>query len=329
MGGPVLDYEILAQQLLRALRGHRSQVQWSRWLGYTSNVAYAWESGRRFPTATEAMRAMQRAHVEPSEALERFFTTPPAWLVHTDLAHPDGLVRLMHELKGQMSVSELARRAELSRHQVSRWMSGRTQPRLPDFLRLVQGSSLRVVDFVSVFVDPSQVPEVAELWRRLEARRTGAALHPWTQAVVRVLELDAYLALPTHDDGFVARRIGVDEEEVRRCLEFLVDTGQIDVVDGRYAARSMAVDTRAQPWVGRSLKAHWSRVAAERVEGDSPGQFSYNVFSVSHDDFERIRKLHLDYFRALRAIVGDSKAADVVAVANVQLFPLDGVEVAS
>jgi hypothetical protein len=53
------------------------------------------------------------------------------------------------------------------------------------------------------------------------------------------------------------------------------------------------------------------------------------VFSVSHDDFERIRKLHLDYFRALRAIVGDSKAADVVAVANVQLFPLDGVEVAS
>jgi len=322
----MLDYDVLARQLLRALRGRRSQVQWSRWLGYRSNVAYAWESGRRAPTATEAMRAMQRAHIEPSEALRRFFTTPPGWLCDTDLAQPEGLVRLLRELKGQVSVAELARRSGLSRHQVSRWLSGRTQPRLPDFLRLVQGATLRVVDFVSAFVDPLTIPEIAELWRRLEARRAGAALHPWTQAVVRVLELDDYLALPAHDDAFVARRLGVDEEEVRRCLDFLLDTGQIDVVEGRYTARPMAVDTRAQPWVGRSLKAHWSRVAAERVEGASPGQFSYNVFSVSRRDFERIRKLHLDYFRALRAVVGDSEASEVVAVANVQLFPLDGMD---
>jgi len=321
-----LDFEILAQQLLRTLRGRRSQVQWSRRLGYRSNVAYAWESGRRFPTATEAMRAMQRAGVDPAAALERFFTTAPAWLGGADLAEPEQVVRLMHELRGQSSVSQLARRAHLSRHQVSRWMSGRTQPRLPDFLRLVQGASLRVVDFVGVFVDPADLPEVAELWRRLEARRTGAALHPWTQGVLRVLELDAYRQLPRHDDAFVASRLGVDEDEVRRCLEFLSDTGQVDLVAGRFEAMSMAVDTRAQPWVGRSLKAHWSKVAAERVEASSPGQFSYNVFAVSRPDFERIRKLHLDYFRALRAIVGESEGTEVVAVTNVQLFPLDGVE---
>jgi len=322
-----VDYEILAQQLLRTLRGKRSQVQWSRRLGYQSNVAYAWESGRRFPTASEAMRAMQRTGIDPGSCLERFFTTPPPWLLEADLADPADLVRLMHELRGQISVSQLARRSELSRHQVSRWLGGRTQPRLPDFLRLVQGASLRVVDFVGAFVDPAELPEVAELWRRLEARRTGAALHPWTQAVLRVLELDEYLALSAHDDAFVARRIGVDEEEVRRCVGFLVDTGQIHLVKGRYEAMHMAVDTRAQPWVGRSLKAHWSTVAAQRVQAASDGQFSYNVFAVSKEDFERIRKLHLDYFRALRAIVGDCESTDMVAVANVQLFPLDGVSV--
>ena len=38
------DIERVARQLLIALRGKRSQVQWSRRLGYKSNVAYAWES---------------------------------------------------------------------------------------------------------------------------------------------------------------------------------------------------------------------------------------------------------------------------------------------
>ena len=52
-------------------------------------------------------------------------------------------------------------------------------------------------------------------------------------------------------------------------------------------------------------------------------RISYNVFVVSREDLARIRKLHLDYFHALRQIVANGKAADFVAVANVQLFALD------
>ena len=36
-----------------------------------------------------------------------------------------------------------------------------------------------------------------------------------------------------------------------------------------------------------------------------------------------IRELHLAYYRSLRAIVAESEPAEVVAVANVQLFALD------
>ena len=72
-----------------------------------------------------------------------------------------------------------------------------------------------------------------------------------------------------------------------------------------------------------SMKAHWTRVAADRVEAEAPGQFSYNVFTVSEADFEKIRELHLSYFHALRAIVAASEPGERVAVANVQLFALD------
>ena len=72
--------------------------------------------------------------------------------------------------------------------------------------------------------------------------------------------------------------------------------------------------------MGRRLKAYWTQEAERRIVHGAPGQFSYNVFTVSREDFERIREMHLSYFHALRAVVADSLPGEVVAVANVQLF---------
>jgi hypothetical protein len=52
-----LDFERASRELIRAIRGERSQVALSRRLGYRSNVVYMWESGRRWPTAAETLRA--------------------------------------------------------------------------------------------------------------------------------------------------------------------------------------------------------------------------------------------------------------------------------
>ncbi|MFN7144708.1 MAG: DUF4423 domain-containing protein [Myxococcota bacterium] len=321
-----MDFERIARDLLVALRGHRSQVAWSRRLGYRSNVAYAWESGSRSPTAAETLRAARRAGVDLAAALTRFYGRAPAWLETVDPASPEAVARMLEELRGSTSISDLARRSGLSRYSLSRWLSGQTQPRLADFLCLVEAASVRMVDLIAALVDPASLPSLADLWARLEARRRGAAEYPWTQAIVRALELDAYRDLPTHAPGWIATRLGMAVEEEERCLAFLVDTGQVTWTGTHWRVETLAVDTRRHPDIGRRLKAHWTRVAAERVEADAPGQFSYNVFSVSEADFERIRELHLAYFRALRAIVASSQPGERVAVANVQLFALDAGE---
>ena len=320
-----MDVEKVAQQLIRALRAHRSQVQLSRRLGYGSNVVYTWESGRRWPTGAEALRAAHRTGVDVEAALESFFGAPPAWLSGVEAWSPEGVAELLVDLKGDASVTDLAARAGLGRSRVSRWLSGRTEPRLPDFLRLVEAASARLVDLVVALVGPDAVPEIAPLWARMEARRRGAGEFPWTQALVRALELDDYRALPAHEPGWLARRLGISEEEEARCVAFLRETGQVTWDGRRYAVDALAVDTSRTPEVGPRLKAHWARVAAERVESGAPGQFSYNVCTVSRADFERIREAHLAYFRAMRSIVAASEPGEVVAVVNVQLFGLDGV----
>ncbi len=317
-----MDYRQVARQLLLALRGHRSQVQWSRWLGYRSNVAYAWESGRRWPTAAETLRAAQRSGVDVEDALTQFFGERPAWLEELEPSDPLAVAKLIDTLRGKVSVSDLARRAELSRYSVSRWLSARTQPRLPDFLRVIQAASLRMVDLVAVLVDPSEVPEISELWDRLEARRHGAAAHPWTQALIRALELEEYLALPAHRPGWIAARLGIAPALEATCLSFLEETGQIAWRETHFRPEAIAVDTRPLRSVNQRLKSHWTQVAVDKIEQGAPGQFSYNVFSVSREDFERIREMHLAYFRALRSVVSESDPCEVVAVANVQLFEL-------
>lgn len=328
MTEPELDPERVGRELLVALRGRRSQTAWSRRLGYRSNVAYAWESGRRWPTAAETLRACRRTHIDVEDAITRFYGRRPRWLDEVDPATPEGVARLLDDLRGSTTISDLARRADLSRYSVSRWLSARTQPRLPDFLRLVEAASLRLVDLLAALVDPDTLPSVRPMWERLESRRKGAFAAPWTQAVVRALELVDYQQLPAHEPGWIARRLGIATEEEVRCLEFLRDTGRVAWTGTHYTSDTVAVDTRRHPEVGLRLKAHWARVGAARAESGSPGQFSYNVFTVSRADFERIRQAHLDYFRLLRSIVAESEPEEVVAVANVQLFALDDSPVA-
>ncbi|MDP2315621.1 MAG: DUF4423 domain-containing protein [Pseudomonadota bacterium] len=320
-----MDFDRIARDLLIALRGRRSQVAWSRRLGYRSNVAYAWESGSRSPTAAEMFRAARRAGVDLAGALTRFYGRAPLWLETLDPATPEAVARLLDDLRGSASITDLARRSGLSRYSLSRWLAGQTQPRLAEFLQLVEAASVRMVDLLAVLGDPATMPSVAELWTRLEARRRGAAEYPWTQAVVRALELDDYRQLPEHLPGWIATRLGMPVGEEDRCLAFLCDTGQVTRGGTHYQVEALAVDTRRHPDIGRRLKAHWTRVAADRIDGDGAGQFSYNVFTVSEADFERIRELHLAYFHALRAIVAESEPGERVAVANVQLFALDAV----
>ena len=76
MGSDGYNYEALASELLRALRGERSQSAFARRLGYKSNIVYSWEAGRAFPTASRALRAAQRTGVDVRAALAYIVRSP-------------------------------------------------------------------------------------------------------------------------------------------------------------------------------------------------------------------------------------------------------------
>jgi transcriptional regulator with XRE-family HTH domain len=318
-----MDYEKLAIELVRELRGRRSQSAFSRRLGFRSNAVHAWEAGRAFPTAASFFRAAKRVGRDVDAALASFYRVPLERGQAPDLTTREGVARLLNDLRGRTSVVNLAETARRSRFAVARWLKGSAEPRLPDFLRLVECASLRLLDFLACFSDPAKLPSVANAWQTLESARRAVYELPWSHAVLRVIELEAYRSLKRHRPGFIADWLQIPREEEERCVALLLESGQIRKERGRLIpGASLTVDTRRDPERSRQVKAWWANVARERLLRGVEGTFSYNLFSVSRADLERIQELHRAYFRELRRIVADSEPSESIALATVHLLEL-------
>lgn len=319
-----INHEELASELLRALRGKRSQVAFSRRLGYRSNIASRWENGRCYPTAAETFAIARKLRVDVRDNLRAFFRSPRLWLESVELDQPRGLVTLLGELRGAVSIVDLAAELAVSRFRVARWLHGDTQPKLPEFLALVDAMSLRLPEFVAVLVMPAQLPSLSRELTRQRAARDAAFTRPWSHAVLRALELTDYAGLTSHTPGLLARKLGISEQEEALCLTLLSRAGQVRKQQGRYQpTRVEAVDLRSEVERLRELKAFWLERARERLLAGHDGVFGFNLFAVSTHDLAVIRELYLRLYHEVSAIVARSQPSECVALWSTQLFRLD------
>jgi transcriptional regulator with XRE-family HTH domain len=300
------------------LRGQRSQVQWARRLGYKGNPITDWERGDRFPTIEEALRAASLAGVDVLAAAARFAPAVPLGRAGSQLL----LAEWLSALRGSTSLAELAASSGFSRFAVSRWLRGRAKPRVPEFFRLLDAITGRLPEWVAELVDIAAVPSLVPRFRAIHAAKQLAFEAPWTEAVLRLLETRAYLALERHEPGFLAARLGIERAEEERCLEGLLRADIIVRRRHKYAvkARRSTVDTRGGDRALHNLKRHWTQVAAERLAAPREKDFfAYNVISISQADLERVREKLRTTFRELRSLVAASEPEEVAALINLQI----------
>ena len=312
----MVDVEELSRQLVRHLRGERSQRALSRQLQYTTNVVYLWESGRRWPSASAFFWLAHRTGCDVSGALTGFVLGDALPDIDTPWK-PAAVTGLLKRLQGRTPATELAARLDRSRDAVGRWLRGETEPKLPALLQFVDASSTRLLDFVALFADPAALPAAAEAWRRLEAARRLTREQPWAPAVLLALELE-----PPLDDRALADRLGLPPALVAECLPLLEAAGQIQRVQGRWKrVEVQAVDTRI-PTRPADLKTWWAQVAAERLRS-AEGTASFTVCAVSQDDFARIQQLQRQYYRQVRTLIAASAPCERVVLINLQAIALD------
>ncbi|HKP61820.1 MAG TPA: helix-turn-helix transcriptional regulator [Polyangiales bacterium] len=308
-------FEQAAAELLRALRGRRSQVAWARRLGYRSNPITDWEHGRRFPTAPETLRAAARAGVDLTRVFAAFLPAPPPsakaqWSVASWL----------DTLRGSMSVVALARLSGRSRFSVARWLSGASTPRLPDFLRLLEAINGRLAEWVALLVPIDRVPSLEPIYKRMSTARRVSVDLPWSEAVLRVLETTRYAALAAHSDAFVAETLALPVPVVSEIVRALESARVIERVERLYrVSGALVVDTKVDANAVQRLRRHWAQVAAARATGGTDDWFAYNVISCSEKDCELIEQRLRAAFREVRSIVAASQPIERAALLTIQL----------
>lgn len=310
---------------MRALRGRRSQPAFSRSLGFRSNAAYAWESGRRYPEASLFFKAALRDR-DLRPALSRFFELPEDSFVGRRAFATRTITALVAQLVGSTAKVALAPQLGIDRTTLARWCGGKTEPRLPAFLALVQLGTQRLLEFVALFVDVAELSSTREMFTHVERQRQLAYARPLSHAVLRALELDAYRHHSEHEEGVLSRELGLPRELVAGYLSALEEAGQAVRSGAHYsAAEILTIDTREDPERNRKLKAFWAGEALRRFETgavDAETLFSFNLFAISEPGFQKIRRLHLAYYDQVRAIIEQSESADRVVLMNLQLLPL-------
>jgi hypothetical protein len=309
------NMELAARQLLRALRGSRSQIAFCRRLGYRSNVATDWEAGRRFPDAVETFRAAAVAGIDVLAALRVFH---PA---SAEAYAEGGVPAWLKALSGSTPHAFIARACGRSRHQVGRWLRGDALPRLPDLLALVDACTGRMPELVAALVDVREVPAVQAA---AEARRRAGRLlfdSPWSPAVITLLA-----TAPFGTTAQLAERLGLLPAELEPAVEALVEAGLgAPQGDSVKLLEHMMSSVRGSEEDRQRLRTHWARVSARRLQRPSDSdQFGLDVLAVSRADFERIRERYLAFYREVRALVAASEPVETAGLLVVHLFEWGG-----
>lgn len=310
-------WETISSQLVRALRGRRSQRAFAKQLKFKGNPIANWEAGRRFPSAADFFRMLARTGIDVEAVLRTFDKNSYAQAAPYD---QEALARWLNILRGATKLDDVARRCGRSRFAVSRWLGNKTQPRLPEFLLLLEAITNRASDFVAQVVPITSVPSLMEEHERRLASRRLAFSMPWTAAVLRILETTSYQSR-NHQTGFIAERLGISIETERQALAALESAGVVAQGSERYETRGeLTVDVFVEPERITALKHHWALAAADRISQAHPiDRFSYNIFSCSSEDLLRIEKLHYEFFAQVRSIVAASAPNEAVAMLQVSL----------
>lgn len=320
----MLDFETVSVDLVRSLRGRRSCAEFSRRLGYRSNIVHRWERAECWPTAARFIAIHRRVRPSKRSWLQAYFGdhSLPDWTASCDPADPMTVAMFLRHLKGKTPVLRIAELSQASRFSVARWLDGSAQPKLPEFLRLVGACSRRSLDLIAAFADPSELRSASEAWKQLQLARESAYTHPWSHAVLRALELANNPGSRKLQVPWLAARLGIGTDDVEAALKVLEQTGQVTRGRGYRSRRVITVDTSRDPDRARALKEMWTETALGRLKAGAPGIYGYSVFAVSRSDFARLKTIHSQYVRAMQDVIAGSTPNECVGLYCAQLMDL-------
>lgn len=154
--------------------------------------------------------------------------------------------------------------------------------------------------------------------KKLSEEQRAVFYSDWAYSAVR-----QSLALPSIESiEEIAKYLSLTNEKVKRCLDFLIQTGLCKVSGKRIIAGPSSTHVEASsPWV-RVHHTNWRNKAIESLDSVASNEIHYTLpLTISKKDSEKIRKYIINYIEEVRKTV-DSSPSEEFFCLNIDWFKL-------
>ena len=310
---PEAHYQKIAEELVVAFRGEKSQRDFSQLLGYSFNQTGKWESGSTRIKWDEFIRVAEAVGIPIEFQFRHLFSE--------FVGDFDPLSSLQQIIK-MMNTHATTR----PRSTINRWTRGDTVPPLADVLRLLDSRPAILLSWLSQMTEVEHLASLRERYNELNKRMDLVLADPLCVYVNAALQLRGYRDLEAHDENFLAEHSTCSVEQLRNVLHKLLEADVISTDGRKYNPCpydfSFSASRNAKL---RSLTRYTTELAASRylelpahTQKSQPlisSRGSVRVAAVSMDASNRIQELLVKFHGEVGEIVAQDKG------------PKDGVQV--
>ncbi len=207
-----VDYNLIAREFLKALRGDLSQRDLSARLGFSFNQVGKWESGHKQIKWTDIVSVIQELNIDLLHHFHCFFTFIDKPRDITDISG------LLEQICSNYQAED-KRYAEL----VKKWKARSSSPGLVDFLQILDFQSGMLIGWIMSFVDVNKIESLSVRYEELMVRIGLVRDNPQVIYVNAALQLQSYKQLDHHDEQILTEHACCTISDLRRTLLDLVE----------------------------------------------------------------------------------------------------------
>jgi DNA-binding phage protein len=308
------DYITIRKELVRAIRGSYSQERLSKLLGFRSNPIYRWESGSNALDWAQFVDLCAARRYDINKAVQETIG------LQTD---PKNYKALVLHLIGKKRITEISSETGLSRFVIYRWLANHQVPKLDEVLQLLDAHPFLLMNFVGSLVSTSSLPSLQEISTRLLKQRAVTESLPEAEAILACLGLQEYLALETHQPGFVAKKLGIPLSEEERGLALLCEAGMVSFANEKYAI--VEATQQSDRTSHHRAHIHWLTRSLRRAEdfGAASSSAHHSVLCLSSEGVSEALKALRDCYNTIRSIAKDDRGNKIaVRLFSTQMIDL-------
>lgn len=262
------SWQDFCQDIVREIRGERSQESVNSALGLNFNQMHRWESGRKRILWSEFVEFCRICDISLVNALQE--------TVQYSRQVDQGHILFSH-LVPSLELEAFTSRYQVGAQVARRWRGGESNLTLEGALQAIEFRMHSVLPFLGKILDISRVPILAKISAAEQARRELLYMHPALGMLLTTLHVDKVRRAPRHDLKLFLEYMPINPDYLQQLLDLGVSTGLLLEVDGRYDTPNLALNMRANPRRALDFYRYWTQ-RAEEVQRDIASETSDTFF---------------------------------------------------